>query len=116
MLIDESRNVVADVEDEPDRDEAGDAIKVNLQKIPKDVSIEKSHCELEFQLTICDLQYHFGHQMAVIPSEARNRLIIGLGSNASKYSEMFRVAQHDNDMSNCKTSGNCTFQHGRISK
>ena len=56
MLIDERRNVVANVEDEPDRDEARDAIKVNLQKIPKDVSIEKSHRDFEFRFAIGELQ------------------------------------------------------------
>jgi hypothetical protein len=72
VLVDKRRDIVADVEDEPDRDEAGDAVKVNVQEVPNDVSIEKSHCDLEFQLAICDLQYDFGYQAGVIPSEARN--------------------------------------------
>ena len=72
MLVDERRDIVADIEDEPDRDEAGDAVKVNVQEVPNDVSIEKSHCDLEFQLAICDLQYDFSYQAGAIPSEARN--------------------------------------------
>ena len=53
MLVDEHRDIVADIEDEPDRDEAGDAVTVNLQEIPNDVSIEKFHSKIsnfEFRL------------------------------------------------------------------
>jgi hypothetical protein len=48
MFVDEGGNIVADVEDEPDRNEAGNAVKVNLQEIANDVSIEKPHCDLEW--------------------------------------------------------------------
>jgi len=56
MLIDEHRDIVADIEDEPDRDEAGDAVTVNLQEIPNNVSIEKSHWIFEFRFAIGELQ------------------------------------------------------------
>jgi hypothetical protein len=46
VFVNKGRNIVADVEDEPDRNEAGDAVKVNLYEIPDDVSIEKSHSDL----------------------------------------------------------------------
>ena len=42
-LIEKSRDVVADVEDEPDRGEAGDAIEVGLEEIPHHVAIQTSH-------------------------------------------------------------------------
>jgi hypothetical protein len=47
-LIDKCRNIVADVENEPDRDEAHDAIEVGLKKITNDVAIKESHegCEV----------------------------------------------------------------------
>jgi hypothetical protein len=56
MLVDEHRDIVADIEDEPDRDESGDAVTVNLQKIPNNVSIEKSHWIFEFRFAISELQ------------------------------------------------------------
>ena len=46
MLIDERRDVVAYVENEPDGDEAGDAVKIHLQEIANNVSVEESHCDL----------------------------------------------------------------------
>src|SRR5262249_32790891 len=46
-LIDKGRNVIAHVENEPDGDEAGDAVKVDLQEIANDVSVEKAHCDLK---------------------------------------------------------------------
>jgi hypothetical protein len=72
MFVNKGRNVVAHVEDEPDRDESGDAVNVNLQEIASDVSIKESHGIAEFQLPSCDLQHDFSHQATVIPSEARN--------------------------------------------
>ncbi len=72
MLVDERRDIVADIEDKPDGDEAGDAVKVNLQEVPNDVSVEESHAILEFRFEIAELQWDLGHQLAVIPSEARN--------------------------------------------
>ena len=56
MLVDKGRNVVADVEDEPDRDKARDAVKIDLQKIANDVAIEESHGNFEFRISICELQ------------------------------------------------------------
>jgi hypothetical protein len=47
MVVNETRNIVADVEDEPDRGEPGDAVKINLHEVSNDVSIEKSHCDLK---------------------------------------------------------------------
>jgi hypothetical protein len=43
VLIDKCRNVVADIENEPDRDKARDAVQVDLQEIADDVAIEDSH-------------------------------------------------------------------------
>jgi hypothetical protein len=42
-LVDKCRNIVADIENEPDRDKARDAVQVNLQEIAEDVAIEDSH-------------------------------------------------------------------------
>ena len=47
MLIDKRRNIIADVENKPDRDEAGDAVKVHLHEIANDVSVEQFHCDLD---------------------------------------------------------------------
>ena len=46
MLVDERRNIIAHVENEPDGDEARDAVKIYLQEITNNVSVEKSHCDL----------------------------------------------------------------------
>jgi hypothetical protein len=43
VFINERRNVVADVEDEPDGDKSGDAVQVNLHEVSNDVPIQKSH-------------------------------------------------------------------------
>ena len=43
MVINEARDIVADVEDEPDRGESCDAIKINLHEVSDDVSVEESH-------------------------------------------------------------------------
>ena len=47
MLIDERRNVIAHVENEPEGDEAGDAVKIDLQEIADDISVEQFHCDLD---------------------------------------------------------------------
>jgi len=64
VLVNEGRNIVADVEDEPDGDEAGNAVEVNLQEIPNNVSIEESHCDLpifdrNLRITIALPHRHF---------------------------------------------------------
>jgi hypothetical protein len=43
VLVDKGRNIVADIEDEPDRDKARDAVKIHLQKIANNVAIDESH-------------------------------------------------------------------------
>jgi hypothetical protein len=43
MVVNETRDIVADVEDEPDRGESRDAVKINLHEVSNDVPIEKSH-------------------------------------------------------------------------
>ena len=43
VLVDKGRDIVADVENEPDRDETGDAIKIGLQKVANNVAIQQSH-------------------------------------------------------------------------
>jgi hypothetical protein len=55
MFVDEGGNIVADVEDEPDRNKAGNAVKVNLQEIANDVSIKKFHCD--FRISAGDWRF-----------------------------------------------------------
>jgi hypothetical protein len=43
VVVNETRDIVADVENQPNRDEAGDAVQVDLREIANDVSVEKSH-------------------------------------------------------------------------
>jgi hypothetical protein len=43
ILVDERRNIIADVENQPDRNEPDNAVDVSLEKIPKDVTIEQFH-------------------------------------------------------------------------
>src|SRR5207249_5353589 len=59
VFVNKGRNIVADIEDEPDRNEAGNAVKINQQEITNDVSIQKFHCDfrisarrLRFTITI----------------------------------------------------------------
>ena len=53
MFVNKGRNIVADVEDEPDRNEAGDAVKVNLYEISNDVAIQEPHRKnFKFQASI----------------------------------------------------------------
>jgi hypothetical protein len=47
VLINEGRNVIAHIENEPDGDETGDAVKIDLQEITNDVSIEELHDALD---------------------------------------------------------------------
>ena len=47
MLIDERGNVIAHIENEPDGDETGDAVKIDLQEIANDISVEEFHCDLD---------------------------------------------------------------------
>jgi hypothetical protein len=47
VLIDERRNVIAHIENEPDRDETGYAVKIDLQEIANDISVEEFHCDLD---------------------------------------------------------------------
>ena len=47
MLVDKSRDVIAYVENEPDRNKAGDAVNIDLQEIANDVPIEKLHDDLD---------------------------------------------------------------------
>jgi len=47
MLVDKGRDVIAYVENEPDGDEAGDAVKIDLQEIANDVPVEKLHADLD---------------------------------------------------------------------
>ena len=54
-LVEKGRDVVAYVEDEPDRDETGDAVQIGLEKLFHHVAIEPSHEDFEFGISICDL-------------------------------------------------------------
>jgi hypothetical protein len=40
VLVEKGRDAVADIEDEPDRYEPNDAVKIGLQEISGDVSIK----------------------------------------------------------------------------
>jgi hypothetical protein len=55
-LIDERRDVIAHVENEPDGDEPGDAVKIDLQEIANDVSVEEFHCDLDGPVPISVLK------------------------------------------------------------
>jgi hypothetical protein len=54
MLVEKGRNVVADIENEPDGDKTGDAVKIDLQEITNDVAIQESH--RDFRMSICKLR------------------------------------------------------------
>src|SRR5262249_43140941 len=54
-LIKNRRAIVADVEDEPDREKADDTIDIRLQKIADNVAIEQPHGIFEFRFSIFDL-------------------------------------------------------------
>jgi hypothetical protein len=54
MLVEKGRNVVADIENEPDGDKTGDAVKIDLQEITNDVAIQESHWD--FRMSICELR------------------------------------------------------------
>src|SRR5206468_6395487 len=56
MLVDKSRDVIAYVENEPDGDEAGDAVKIDLQEIANDISVEKLHDDLDGSVVITVLK------------------------------------------------------------
>ena len=56
MLVDKRRDVIAHVENEPDGDEAGDAVKIDLQEIANDVSVEKPHDDLNGSIVITVLK------------------------------------------------------------
>jgi hypothetical protein len=40
MQVEEARNAVADIEDQPDRNKPDDAVKVGLQEVSDDISIK----------------------------------------------------------------------------
>ena len=52
MVVNETRDIVADVEDEPDRGESRDAVKINLHEVSNHVSIKKSHCDYKCSTVI----------------------------------------------------------------
>ena len=52
MVVNETRDIVADVEDEPDRGESRDAVEINLHEVSNDVSVEKSHWSSKFRLRL----------------------------------------------------------------
>jgi len=56
MFLDKGGNIVADIENEPDRDKTCDAVEIDLQEIANDVTIEKSHEIFEFRFAIRRLQ------------------------------------------------------------
>ena len=43
VLIEENRDVITNIENEPDRKKAGDTVQVSLKKITQDVAIEQFH-------------------------------------------------------------------------
>ena len=56
MLVDKRGNVIAHIENEPDGDETGDAVKIDLQEIANDVSVEEFHCDLDGPVPISVLK------------------------------------------------------------
>src|ERR1043166_776875 len=53
VFVNKGRDIVADVEDEPDRNEARNAVKINLYEIANDVSIQEPHRKnFKFQASI----------------------------------------------------------------
>lgn len=56
MFLDKGGNIVADIENEPDRDKTSDAVEIDLQEIANDVAIEESHEIFEFRFAIRRLQ------------------------------------------------------------
>ena len=55
VLINENRDVVANIEDEPDREKTDDAVDVGLKKNPQDVAVEQFH-EMNFEMLISDFR------------------------------------------------------------
>src|SRR5437588_4267849 len=43
VLIEKGRDAVADIEDQPDRDETGNAVEVSLHEISRDIPVKQSH-------------------------------------------------------------------------
>jgi len=73
MFVDKRRNVIAHVENEPDGDEAGDAVKIDLQEIANDVPVEKLHDDFSnFSSRFAIYNSDFRRPTSVIPGEARN--------------------------------------------
>jgi hypothetical protein len=73
MFVDKRRNVIAHVENEPDGDEAGDAVKIDLQEIANDVPVEKLHDDFSnFSSRFAIYNSDFPLPTSVIPGEARN--------------------------------------------
>jgi len=75
VLINEGRNIVADIEDEPDLDESGDAVKINLREISNNITVQKSHGILEFRFAIAELQYEFRSDLPCHSEESEESLI-----------------------------------------
>jgi len=63
-LVQKRRDIVADVEDKPDRDKPRDAVKVRLEKITQDVAIE---------ISFCALSYHFRGTLRPAHTQIANR-------------------------------------------
>src|ERR1044072_3873914 len=66
-LVEDGGAVIADVENEPDGEEAEDAIDVGLEKIPDDVAVEQSHEILEFKKLA--LGHHYCHPDPAVAGE-----------------------------------------------
>src|SRR5436305_12974584 len=57
MLVNKSLDVITYVKNETDGDKAGDAVKIGLQEIANDISVEKLHDDLEqFRVVITVLK------------------------------------------------------------
>ena len=88
MLVDKSRDVIAHVENEPDGDEAGDAVKIDLQEIANDVSVEEFHCDLDGPVPISVLK-----SMARAKSRGQRNDEIGMRTTR-KYTMIACVLRH----------------------
>src|ERR1051325_221089 len=66
MVVNETGDIVADIEDEPDRGESRNAVKINLHEVSNDVPIEKFHwnnhgrdaCGVNFGSAASNLKIH----------------------------------------------------------
>src|SRR5205085_180093 len=50
VLIQEGRDAVADIKDQPDRDETGDAVEVSLYEVSRNISVKQTHNKFSIEV------------------------------------------------------------------